>query len=676
MTPYLWLIPFFPLVSSIIIRFFGKRILPRAIVHFLSCTSVGLSFLIALKAFFELRVLPDASRIIVNDLYTWFQIGDFRVGASFLFDPLSAVMVLVITGVGFLIHLYSTGYMGHEKDYERYFAYLNLFTAMMLILVLGDGLLTMFVGWEGVGLCSYLLIGFWFGDNANADAGKKAFVVNRIGDFGFIVGLMLLFWAMGMATDVWSVSYADLKDHAEIFTSVFIFGVPVATLATLMLFLGAAGKSAQIPLYVWLPDAMAGPTPVSALIHAATMVTAGVYMIARLSFLFDLAPLTLNVVATVGGLTALFAATMALVQTDIKKVLAYSTVSQLGYMFLACGVGAYAAAIFHLMTHAFFKALLFLGSGSVIHAMSNEQDMRKMGGLKNFLPVTWMTFLIGTLAITGFPFLTAGFFSKDEILWQAWDGPHGSPIFWGMGVVAAGMTAFYMFRLFFMTFHGRGRYSDEVRKHVHESPMSMLLPLIVLAFLSIVGGWLWFPGFIPLTHIFPDWLASAGAVVVHSHEGANHILEMALAATSVVVAFGGFFMAYRIYIRNPDRAVARAQKWPGMYRILLNKYYVDEAYDYVFVRGTKRLSAILYWFDSRIVDGIVNGTAKALHVLVFFDGMFDRIFVDGLVNLTGSIIAGMGQKIRQLQTGAIQTYLGAMAAAIVVISMAWMSVLT
>src|SRR6185295_3323097 len=412
-------------------------------------------------------------------LFSWIDVGSLRVDAAFAVDPLSAVMILVVTGIGGLIYIYSTGYMHDDPAYWRFFAYLNLFTAAMLTLVLGDSLLLMFVGWEGVGLCSWALIGFWWREWPNTTAGNKAFIVNRVGDFGFVLGIFLLFWTLDSAGHG-TVVFRDLQHHAASLEGRTIWGLPVVVLATLFLFVGATGKSAQIPLYVWLPDAMAGPTPVSALIHAATMVTAGVYMIGRLSFLFAMAPETLAVVAGIGAATALFAATIGLVQNDIKRVLAYSTVSQLGYMFVAMGVGAWAAGIFHLVTHAFFKACLFLGSGSVIHGMSGEQDMRKMGGLKDKMPVTALTMFVGCLAIAGVPFLS-GFFSKDEILWSAFKiGEYGTAV-WLVGFLVAGMTAFYMFRLYYMTFAGTFRGTEEQAAHVHESPRSMTVPLMVLA---------------------------------------------------------------------------------------------------------------------------------------------------------------------------------------------------
>ena len=663
---YIWLIPFFPFVSSIIIRFLGKRILPRAAVHVLACASVFLSFIFTLRAFFALKSLHTQAPALTNRIFPWIQLENFEVYAGFLFDPLSAVMTLVITGVGFLIHVYSMGYMSHEKDFQRYFAYLNLFTAMMLILVLGESVLLMFVGWEGVGLCSYLLIGFWFGDNANADAGKKAFVVNRVGDFGVIIGMMTIFWFIGMKTGVWSLDFAAIKANASALQGAFIFGVPVITFATLMLFLGATGKSAQIPLYVWLPDAMAGPTPVSALIHAATMVTSGIYMICRLSFLFDMAPITLNVIAIIGAATAFFAATIGLVQNDIKKVLAYSTVSQLGYMFLACGVGAYAGGLFHVMTHAFFKALLFLGAGSVIHAMHHEQDMRKMGGLKKLVPMTYLTFFVATLAIAGIPPLS-GFFSKDEILWQVWNK---SKILWALGIGAAFMTAFYMFRLLFMTFFGECRASDEVKKHIHESPAPMIIPLMILAVLSAIAGFLWIPSFAHVPQIFPHWLESV--VIVH-HPHGSHATEMILAGFSMFVALAGIFMAYVFYLKKPELPAKCAAKFSGIHQSLMNKYWVDEAYNALFVTGTKKLSAILFWFDSKVIDGFVNFSASIMRFFAHVDGWFDQYVVDGLVNFVAWATGRLGALASRIQTGHIQNYLGALSAGLAVITLIWIS---
>ncbi len=495
-----------PLLGAIVNGFFGKALTARfgnKPVTIIGCGVVLASFALSLTVF--ARLLGVEGRVLIDHVYTWFNVGGFHPEVTFLVDSLSVVMILVITGVGSLIHIYSTGYMSHDHGYYRYFAYLNLFTFAMLTLVLGDNLLLMFVGWEGVGLCSYLLIGFWFTDREKAIAGMKAFITNRIGDLGFVVGLFALWWYLGRE-GYHTVNFYALAQIIGALDGQTIFGISVATFVAIMFFVGATGKSAQIPLYVWLPDAMAGPTPVSALIHAATMVTAGVYMIGRMNFLYTMSPAALTVVAVVGAVTALFAATIGLAQTDIKKVLAYSTVSQLGYMFLGMGVAAYSAGIFHLMTHAFFKACLFLGSGSVIHGMGGEQDMRKMGGLKKYMPTTYKTMLISTLAIAGI-FPLAGFFSKDEILWKAWSSAHGSPLLWFVGVAGAGLTAFYMFRLIFMTFWGECRADEHTKHHIHESPRSMTIPLIVLAGLAVVGGWIGIPSALGGGDTFHHFLA-------------------------------------------------------------------------------------------------------------------------------------------------------------------------
>ncbi|HCP35728.1 MAG TPA: NADH-quinone oxidoreductase subunit L, partial [Deltaproteobacteria bacterium] len=484
----IWLIPAFPLLGFLLNGFLGK-IFGTRFVSFVGPMSVGLAFLQSLVLFFEM-LRTEGHRIIEN-LYTWMAAGSFQVNISFQVDELSGLYLLIITGVGFLIHVYSIGYMNGEKGYYRYFAYLNLFVFFMLLLVLGDSFLLMFVGWEGVGLCSYLLIGYYFEKHSAAEACKKAFLFNRVGDFGVLSAVLLIFLSIG------SLEFNTVNAEAA---SRLEYGGTLVTVITLLLFLGATGKSAQIPLYVWLPDAMEGPTPVSALIHAATMVTAGLYMVARLSHLFILAPLTMNVIAVIGTVTALLAATIALTQTDIKRVLAYSTVSQLGYMFLAMGVGAFTAGIFHVMTHAFFKALLFLGSGSVIYAMHHEQDMMKMGALRKKLPVTYLTMMAGTLAITGIP-LFSGFFSKDEILWKAFSSPLGSGLFWTLGFLTAGMTSFYMFRMMFLTFHGNSRVDSHLQSHLHESPLSMTGPLVILAVLSIFGGFFGVPH---VLHFLPN----------------------------------------------------------------------------------------------------------------------------------------------------------------------------
>jgi len=503
---HLWLIPLFPLATAALMLLFGRR-LPKTSVSFLCVGSVGLSFIYSLGAVRQLLASEPEQRVAQQILFEWLTPGPMQLTGGhlvrfvadwgYLLDPLSCVMVLVVTGVGFLIHVYSVGYMAHEGGYYRFFGYMNLFMFAMLTLVLANNMLLMFVGWEGVGLCSYLLIGFYFLKKSASDAGKKAFIVNRIGDAGFILGILLVaitlgtirFTAQGLP-DAAGLSGIQQALKAAVDSGALAFGAPTLTAIALLLFVGAVGKSAQIPLYVWLPDAMEGPTPVSALIHAATMVTAGVYMVARMNAVYQLAPFAMDIVAVIGAVTAIFAASMALVQNDIKKVLAYSTISQLGYMFLALGVGAFAAGIFHLMTHAFFKALLFLGAGSVIHAMSGEQDVQKMGGLWDKIPITARTFTIATLAIAGiFPF--AGFFSKDEILGRAFDRYFS---LWLVGFITAGMTAFYMFRLFFLTFSGYSRADEHVEKHIHESPYTMTVPLMILAALSVIGGWIGWPG--------------------------------------------------------------------------------------------------------------------------------------------------------------------------------------
>ena len=627
MLDYLGWIPALPLIGAII-NGLGAGRLPRKVVSAIGTGTVGLAFLIALGCFQALLQLPPDQRYHLEQAFSWIDSGDLSVPVRLLLDPLSMVMVLIVTGVGFLIHVYSTGYMGHEKAYGRYFAYLNLFTFSMLVLVMADNFLLMFFGWEGVGLCSYLLIGYWYQRPSAASAGKKAFVVNRIGDWGFMIGMFLIF-----------VSFTTL-DFGRVFGEApgrLMMGSPMAVAIALFLFIGATGKSAQIPLYVWLPDAMEGPTPVSALIHAATMVTAGVYMIARCHILYVLAPAALTVVAVVGAATALFAATIGLLQKDIKRVLAYSTVSQLGYMFLAMGVGAFASGIFHLMTHAFFKALLFLGAGSVIHALSGEQDMDRMGGLKKALPKTHMTMLIATLAIAGiFPF--AGFFSKDEILFHAWES--GGPILWAVGVIGAFLTAFYMFRLYFMTFHGPSRLTEEAKHHLHESPNSMTIPLMILAVLSLVGGFIQIPlvqGGQKLSEflapVFADVSHVAGAAAEGAH-GAEHAgmgLEIALMVISLAVAASGIFLAYRFYMVDPAAPKRLGEQMRGLYKLVFNKYWVDEVYNDKIVEPIRRGSITLWQkFDAGVIDGAVNGVGRQI----------ERA-------------AGL---LRQAQTGSVQVY--------------------
>lgn len=618
---YLWLIPALPAIGVLFHLFLGRRA-GKTAVGIVAPGVVGAAFAVAVTAFWQLCSLPAGSALVQN-VYPWIHAGSLQIDVAFKIDALSGLMVLIVTGVGFLIHVYSVGYMHEDERFARYFTYLNLFTLAMLILVMGDSLPLLFVGWEGVGVCSYLLIGFWFTEEANATAGKKAFIVNRIGDAGFLLAVFLIFWHLdgsnGLRFDEIAAGVQGIPPH-------------ILTAIGLLLFVGATGKSAQLPLYVWLPDAMAGPTPVSALIHAATMVTAGVYLIARMSFLYVLVPDVLTVVATVGAMTALFAATIGLVQTDIKKVLAYSTVSQLGYMFLAVGVGAFSAGIFHLMTHAFFKGLLFLGSGSVIHGMGGEQDMRKMGGLRHHMPVTFWTFLVGTLAIAGVPGL-AGFFSKDLILASTF--AEGHIILWLMAVLAAGMTAFYMFRLLFMTFYGECRADEHTRHHIHESPSSMTVPLRILALLSILGGYL----VLPMHLLWGDQLGAFLAPVLASyHEIHLSIpLELALMATSVSVAGSGIALAYFLYVARPELPGQMAEQAGAAYRVVLNKFYVDEIYEALFVRSTVAGARGLWrWIDVAVIDAAVHGTAK---------------FVDR-----------NAQAWRQAQTGNMQHY----AAAIVV----------
>jgi len=607
---HLWIILALPLAGAAINGLLGKN-WPKSAVNAVAVGSVGLSFLSVLETIREFSSLAPDQIPYVKDFFTWMVAGPFRVGFSLQVDQLTIVMLCVVTFVGLLVHIYSTGYMAHEGGYYRFFSYLNLFVFFMLTLVLGSNLLVMFVGWEGVGLCSYLLIGFWFLKQSAADAGKKAFITTRIGDMGFTVGILLVFWTF------------HTLDFLGIFQHLSLASTGTMNAICLLLFAGAVGKSAQIPLYVWLPDAMEGPTPVSALIHAATMVTAGVYMVARMNPLFSRAPQAMLVVAIIGGLTAFYSATIGLTQTDIKKVLAYSTVSQLGYMFLACGVGAYAAGVFHLMTHAFFKGLLFLGAGSVIHAMGGEQDMFKMGGLRKKIPITYWTMLIGTLAIAGIPGF-AGFFSKDEILEAVKSGPHAILWLWVLGVIAAGFTSFYMFRLVFLTFFGEPRY-DEHHVHVHESPASMAAPLMILAFFSIFGGWLAAPKLVGGIDHFDAFLhpvfaayapEAAGAVAETAAEGGSPamLLIQALTGIPVIVGVLGLLLAWWMYVRSPETPKKLAQSFRGLHTLLVNKYYVDEIYAAAIVRPLLWISTNVLWHvvDERIIDGVVNGTASTL----------------------------------------------------------------
>ncbi len=655
-TDYLRWIVLLPLLGAAANGLLGALLQKRVgkwVISFFACAPVLLSFLLSFQAFLSLLALKPEERFLIDRLYPWLSLGTLHVDVAFWVDPLSAVMILVVTGVGGLIHIYSIGYMHEDKSYWRYFAFLNLFTFAMLMLVTADNLLLMFIGWEGVGFCSYALIGFWYHDHVNTRAGNKAFIVNRVGDFGFLLGIFLIFWSLDQQGHG-TVTFREIEKFASLIQGQELWGVGVVTLATLFLFIGATGKSAQIPLSVWLPDAMQGPTPVSALIHAATMVTAGVYMVSRLHFLYSAAPETLAVVAGIGVATALFAATVALTQNDIKRVLAYSTISQLGYMFLAAGVAAYGAAVFHLMTHAFFKACLFLGSGSVIHAMGGEQDMRKMGGLRRAMPYTFWTFGIAVLAIAGTP-LTAGFFSKDEILWQAFSSPHGSPILWVLGVTGAGLTAFYMFRQLFLVFFGECRADSHTRSHLHESPKVMTLPLVLLAVGSIAAGWIGLPEILGGSH-FAEWLEPVFGAPHEVHASASS--EETLMVLSVTVAALGFYLAYLIYYKGrlaPERFSSLAG---GLfYRLFYNKYYIDEIYQFLFVGGTLLLARIGAWIDQYIIDFIVDGSAKTTAFISWFNGLFDNRVVDWAVNKIADATFDAGDKFRKVQTGNINSYL-------------------
>jgi NADH-quinone oxidoreductase subunit L len=680
----LLLIPLLPFIGFLVNASFGRR-LSKNTSGLVAVAAMVASFGLALTAVIQLVGLPEESRAIVQQVFTWITAGDFRADFTLRVDPLSAVMILVITGIGSLIHIYSTAYMHEEPDseYARYFSYLNLFAAFMLVLVLGSNFLVMFVGWEGVGLCSYLLIGFYYRKKAANDAGKKAFIVNRIGDFGFILGVLLLWVKFG------TIDFQEIAAAASTLTPEVGFGT--LSIGTLLLFIGATGKSAQIPLYVWLPDAMEGPTPVSALIHAATMVTAGVYMIGRNAVLFSLTPDTLMVVAIIGAATAFFAGTIGLVQNDIKRVLAYSTVSQLGYMFLAMGVGAYAAGIFHLYTHAFFKALLFLGSGAVIHALAGEQDLRNMGGLKKDLPITYWTFLIGSLAIAGVPFLS-GFFSKDEILFRTFAGGH--TLLWVVGMVTSLLTATYMFRLVFLTFHGERRqgtvapaHPEEEEPtahaaghgsgghaaaahdahghggpgshgHLHDAPAPMAFALIALTVGSVLAGYIGLPHALGGSNRLEAWLepsfhaprvearaaqptrtmeptettAPAAAAEAEHEAPVSTGMELGLMGLSSVVALAGIGLAWFFFLADPRRSESVAQSFSGLRTLLLKKYYVDEVYDAAVVQPIRITSEQGLWkvVDARGIDGAVNGTAET--------------------------VGGLSELLRRLQTGSVRAY--------------------
>lgn len=616
MKSLVWLVPVLPLVGFLVNGIGGKRLTER-LSGILASASVLASFVIGLFLFAELL---DTKEPIRQTVFSWVAVGNLSVPVSYLVDSLSAIMILIVTGVGLLIHVYSIGYMRGDPGVQRYFAYLNLFIFMMLTLVMADNFVLVFLGWEGVGLCSYLLISFWFEDPEKAAAGKKAFIVNRIGDFGFLLGMFLI------AAHFGSLGFRETLSPGALAT----VSPEIATTIALLLFLGAVGKSAQIPLYVWLPDAMAGPTPVSALIHAATMVTAGVYLIARCGVLFAASTTAMAVVSTVGILTAFFAATMAITEKDIKKTLAYSTISQLGYMITAVGVGAFAAGIFHLMTHAFFKALLFLGAGSVIHALGGTHDMQQMGGLKRVMPKTYWTTLVGVCAISGVPLLS-GFFSKDEILWTVYSSQSGGLFPYGVGIATACLTAFYMFRLLFLTFHGEPRFRESVVPH--ESPRVMSTPLIILAVLAAVGGYVGVPESLGGHNYFHHFIqhASADASGVGTSEALLPLTENLGMILSILATAIGIGLAYQFYVREPGLPRQIATRLSGMYTLLQRKYYVDEIYRFLFVIPVSKGSVHLWKrLDMGIIDGVVNGSAR--------------------------LTLALGGRLRRLQTGVVQNY--------------------
>jgi NADH-quinone oxidoreductase subunit L len=688
----IWLIPLFPLFGALLMLLVGKLLDPQPPSDVAVAPGVGpaphdhgqahrrspLKFLISLLCpgmvlvsfIFSVGAIQQLShtahRVHQVIQFTWLaglpfhmangHLATFQADWGFLLDPLSSVMILVVTGVGFLIHVYSIGYMAHDNGYYRFFGYLNLFVFFMLMLVLANNYILLFVGWEGVGLCSYLLIGFYFHKKSAADAGKKAFIMNRVGDAGFILGMLLMMSVFG------TVRFTDVNRLIRFEYLPPEAGFGVLSAMSLLMFFGATGKSAQIPLFTWLPDAMEGPTPVSALIHAATMVTAGVYMVARSAALYQLTPATSTVVAVVGAVTAILAASIALVQNDIKRVLAYSTVSQLGYMFLALGVGAYWVAIFHLFTHAFFKALLFLCSGSVIHSLGGEQDMRRMGALKDKIPITHWTMWVGSLAIAGIPGL-AGFFSKDEILWQAYSSPAGSKLLWFVGLATAGLTAFYMWRLMNMTFYGKSHVAPEVAKHIHESPASMTVPLTLLAMGSALAGWLGTPKLWNLPEgfrLFERWLepAFASAVVVAAREGAhNASVEWTLMALSVAVAIIGIAVARYFYHNRPSIPDTLERTFRPLYTLLYNKWYVDEIYDFLFVNGLGKGGGRLCGaFDRNVVDGGVNGAGWLTRFSSRVSIWWDTWIIDGAVRFSSFLVKMLSYPMCILETGRVQAY--------------------
>jgi NADH-quinone oxidoreductase subunit L len=731
---FLWLIPLFPLIGAFINAVLGLRLQRRfgkGIVHSISIGAMVASFVVACVAFVTLLGLDSEHRFLQDTLWKAFSAGKVSVDLGFALDPLSMMMTLIITFIGTLIHVFSIGYMADEPSYWRFFAYLNLFIFSMLLLVMGDNFVLMFFGWEGVGLCSYLLIAFWYSDSQKAAAGMKAFIANRFGDFGFLMGLFLLFWAMG---GVWqkapdgkttyieadphtaayvaaargeqfgtphveigpTLNFRELRDQivikdtgvAEKLQSQKLFGFGILAMIGILLFVGAMGKSAQLPLHVWLPDAMAGPTPVSALIHAATMVTAGVYMVARLNFIFALSPTAMGWVAFIGALTALFAASIGFFQYDIKKVLAYSTVSQLGFMFIGVGVGAYWAGAYHLLTHAFFKATLFLGSGSVILGCHHEQDMRKMGGLGKLMPVTKWTYLVACWAIAGFPW-ASGFYSKDEILWKAFTqegmsflgfpAPWLGQLIYLMGIIAATGTSFYMFRSYYMTFtgeyrggHGDGHGHGDDHGHGHvpkESPLSVTLVLVVLAAGAVMTAILGIPtAWTGNAPVLEHWLEPALPAVVEFVERA-HSTEFLFQAIGVSAGVIGWVFARMLYKDNRSQVPARLlERWKGFWTVVYNKYYVDELYQATVLRGALGFARMCSWFDKRIVDSIVNLVGAITRVFANIDGAIDRYLVDGAVNLIANTTLSAGGILRRVQTGRIQTYLyGALVGAIAIV---------
>ncbi|MBI3070850.1 MAG: NADH-quinone oxidoreductase subunit L [Deltaproteobacteria bacterium] len=760
------LIPLLPLIGAALNGFFGfhlqRRFGERPVGLIAVFASLG-AFAVAVAAVARLAGLPVDSRSLVDHVWTLFDVGQYldmgelHVNLAFHLDPLSAVMVLVVTGVGSLIHIYSMGYMHGDKSYWRFFSYLNLFMFAMLLLVLGDNFIVMFFGWEGVGLCSYLLIGFWYSNRDYAKAGMKAFVVNRVGDFGFLAGLLTLVWGLSDVArqpqekirsahaaviaaevrfdahhgvnahvkkktyDAKAITARSMPDHRvvagslafrtlesrkgelEILRQRKLLGLGFLTIVCICFFIGACGKSAQIPLYTWLPDAMAGPTPVSALIHAATMVTAGVYMVARLNFLFALSNGAMTVVTVVGALTALFAATIGFFQYDIKKVLAYSTVSQLGFMFMGVGSGAFAMGIFHLMTHAFFKACLFLGAGSIILGMHHRQDMREMGGIKKYMKATWLTFLVATVTIAGIPPL-AGFASKDEILWNLFRNANTivpGELIWAIAWLTAGCTAFYMFRLYYMTFtgdnralaaskhaeaHGHGHDAHDAHSdghhaltEIHESPKTMTIPLMILAGLSLVAGFFQMPF---VTHFFDAWMEPVfrgTAHLVQNHKPYGHGIEAGLAIASVAIALVGILVvARRFYKDNASSVPARMlanPRWAAVHRVLHNKYYVDEAYDAAVVRPTVQATEAFARFDLRVIDFLVNMWSPIGRFFAWVHGLADKYVVDGLVDALANGTIAAGRKLKTVQTGRIQNYALGVLVGVVALSLALVAVL-